>query len=96
MLTGNSYLMVKNGVDTGAFVYVADSAMVTKEILNTMGDNYFIFLLPENHSKYSIVIEEAVSEENWEDIGILVETKKSLSRPSARYKYQEKSIGYFL
>jgi len=42
VLTNLSKYMAKHGLGEGAFVYVADSAMVTPNNLQALGDNLFI------------------------------------------------------
>ena len=92
MLTNISSIMSKNGIQPGAFVYVADSAMVTEKNLAAMGENLFISRLPANYGQCSMAIEKAVSIDDWIDIGVLAETKETKSRPSARYKGIETTV----
>jgi len=51
VLTNLSKYMAKHGLCEGAFVYVADSAMVTPKNLEALGDNLFITRLPFNYKE---------------------------------------------
>ena len=66
-------IMARHGLGAGAFVYVADSAMVTEKNLETIGTNLFISRLPANYTECARVIAEAVDSEAWTDIGKLAE-----------------------
>jgi transposase len=59
-LTNLSKHMAKHGIAEGAFVYIADSAMVTPANLEAIGDNLFITRLPFTYSETEMVISEAV------------------------------------
>jgi transposase len=52
-------VMKERGIDPGSWVYVADSAFVTKENLRDIGDNFFISRLPRNYEECTLAIEEA-------------------------------------
>ena len=61
VLSEISKYMAVHGLGAGAFIYVADSAAVTKENLKTMGkDILFISRLPANFKECGRVIKEAV------------------------------------
>jgi transposase len=92
MLTRISSIMAKNGIDAGAFVYVADSAMVTEDNLKVLGGNLFITRLPATYSECGKAIGKAIAVDNWTDIGILAETKETKNRLAARYKGQETTV----
>jgi len=92
ILTNISTIMSRNGIGPGAFVYVADSAMVTEKNLKTIGENLFISRLPANYGECSEAIKKAVSKDEWMEIGILAETKETKNRPSARYKGVETTV----
>ena len=89
MLTRISSIMAKNGIDPGAFVYVADSAMVTEDNLKALGKNLFITRLPATYAECGKAIERAIAADNWTDIGVIAETKETKNRMAARYKGQE-------
>jgi len=76
------------------FIYVADSALINKANLAFMGgiENpsiEFVSRMPANFSLVANLISEAVSWENWTDIGILSEKK---GMQNAYYKSYEKSV----
>jgi len=75
VLTNLSKYMAKHGLGEGAFVYVADSAMVTPNNLEALGDNLFITRLPFNYKEAERVVLDAVREGKWTE----VETKASSS-----------------
>ena len=86
MLSHISTLMAKHGLGPGAFVYVADSAMVTEKNLAAMESNRFISRLPANYNQCHRVIEEAVFSNQWVDLGTLAQIPTKSNRPCASYK----------
>ncbi len=92
VLSQISALMAKHGLGTGAFVYVADSAMVTETNLDNMGENLFVSRLPATYSECQRAVEEAVSSNKWVDIGSLVQIPTNCNRPNASYKIFETSV----
>ena len=85
-------IMARHGLGPGAFVYVADSAMVTKDNLDAVGSNLFVSRLPANYAECARVITKAVDASTWTDIGPLAETIGGKSRPCAEYKAFETSV----
>ena len=85
-------IMARHGLGPGAFVYVADSAMVTKDNLDAIGPNLFVSRLPANYAECARVITKAVDAAAWTDIGPLAETVDAKSRPCAEYKAFETSV----
>ncbi len=65
-------------------VYVADSALITQDNLEAMGELKFISRLPERFKLASQLIWAAFDKDQWIDLGQLVPGKKS-----ATYKAQE-------
>jgi transposase len=92
MLSRVGRLMADNGLGKGAFVYVADSAMVTGPNLEFSEDILFVTRLPFNYKECGHAIERAAHSGKWMDIGILAEGVKSSSRPQARYKAFETGV----
>ena len=84
--------MAKHGLAAGAFVYVADSAMVTKGNLAMVGDNLFLTRLPFSYKETDRVVSEAVKQNVWEEIGVLNETPATAKRPPAIYSVAEKAV----
>ena len=92
LLSGISKHMAKYGLEAGAFVYVANSAMVTKDNLDAMGNNLFITRLPFSYNETDRVVREAISEDNWTEIGSLNETPTTAKRPSTFYRFTENNV----
>jgi len=90
VLTNLSKYMAKHGLGEGAFVYIADSAMVTPNNLATLGDNLFITRLPFNYKEAERVVLDAVRKGKWID----VETKASSSgtRKAAKYRVCDMAV----
>lgn len=77
--------MARHGLCEEAFVYVADSAFVTSENLK-QAKVKFLSRLPATYSECGRVIREAVKQDKWEHIGVLVQTDTAEKRPAASYK----------
>lgn len=92
LLSDISKHMAKYGLEPGAFIYVADSAMVTKDNLNAIGDNLFLTRLPFSYNEANRVVSEAIREDNWQEVGSLNETPTTAKRPATIYKVIEKNV----
>jgi transposase len=92
MLSRIGSIMACHGLGPGAFVYVADSAMMTKDNLDAMGPNLFVSRLPANYSECARAISEAVDAQEWIHLGNLAEHPSTASRPCAEYKAFETSV----
>ena len=92
ILSNISSVMANNGLGNGAFVYVADSAMITEKNLEKVGGNLFISRLPATYKECSNVINKAVDLDCWDDFGVLAETPSSKKRPQASYKGVETKV----
>ena len=95
MLTRISSIMARHGLGPGAFVYVADSAMVTGPNLKALGSNSFISRLPGNYDACKNAMAEAVDARNWVTIGSLTEHPAVKSRPEAQYKVHESTVDLY-
>jgi transposase len=95
MLTRISSIMARHGLGPGAFVYVADSAMVTGPNLKALGSNSFITRLPGTYAACKNAIAEAVDVGNWVTIGSLTEHPAVKSRPEAQYKVHESTVDLY-
>ena len=84
--------MTKHGLEPGAFVYVADSAMVTRDNLTTVGDNLFLTRLPFSYNEAGRVVSEAVEQNIWKEVGVLNKTPATARRPAALYSISEKTV----
>jgi transposase len=93
ILTSISKRMALHGLKPGAFIYIADSAMVTKKNLLAIGDStLFISRLPANYKECLRVIKDAIEKDQWQDIGKLSITKPTVKRPAAHYKAYESTV----
>lgn len=92
ILSRISSIMGTHGLGPGAFVYVADSAMVTQSNLEAVEQNLFISRLPANYKECERAIGTAVDSAQWTSIGSLSETLTKGNRPSAHYKSFETSV----
>jgi transposase len=92
MLTRISGIMAKHGLGPGAFVYVADSALMTEKNLKAMGSTRFISRLPANFGACNESIKEAVEANEWIDLYTLNQLPNINSRPAAEYKAHETSV----
>ncbi|MCP4383210.1 MAG: IS1634 family transposase, partial [Hyphomicrobiales bacterium] len=82
--------MNEHGVADEAFIYVADSAMVTEENLAQAG--LFITRLPATYNECERAILAAVDAGRWTDIGCIALTPASKNRPNAAYRVQEQTV----
>jgi transposase len=92
MLSRISSIMARHGLGPGAFVYVADAAMVTEKNLTAIGANRFISRLPATYSECDRAIAAAVDAGAWIDIGPLAENTANSARRSAEYRAFETSV----
>jgi hypothetical protein len=74
--------LAKHGVAPGAYIYVADAALVTEDNLAALGDTLFMSRLPATYNACGRLIAEAVAHNTWEDVGILADTKPTTHRPA--------------
>lgn len=95
MLTRISSIMARHGLGPGAFVYVADSAMITEPNLEAIGSNNFISRLPATYAVCKQAIAEAVDAQSWESIGSLTALPAVKSRPPAEYKVYETTVNLY-
>ena len=85
--------MAAHGLGTGAFIYIADSAAITKKNLKTIGqDILFISRLPATFKECDRAIKEAVAKDAWEDVGVIAQTEPTAKRPAAYYKSYETEV----
>src|SRR5215831_19325473 len=77
------------GVHPGAYIYIADAALVTEDNLAALRDTLFITRLPATYSECGRVIAEAVAHNHWEEVGVLTQTPPTKHRPGTCYKVAE-------
>ena len=93
ILTAISSHMAQFGLSERAFIYIADSALMTEENLKAIGDEIlFISRLPASYNECQRVIEEAVTQDAWEEIGIIAETKPTNNRPGIHYRAHDAEV----
>src|SRR5215468_10748127 len=92
LLSEIAQLMAHHGVQPGAYIYIADAALVTEDNLAALGDTLFITRLPTTYSECGRVIAEAVAHNAWEEVGVLAHTKPTKHRPVPSYKAYEGEV----
>jgi transposase len=96
LLTTISSRMATFGLAEGAFIYIADSALMTEENLKAIGDDIlFISRLPATYNECQRVIHEAVTQNVWEEIGMIAETKPTKNRPGTHYRTYETHVDLY-
>ena len=80
------------GVAPQAYVYLADSALITPHNLKQLRDKLFISRLPATYREHERVIAEAVAADHWIELGEIVDTRSSKNRPVARYQVAESTV----
>lgn len=81
ILSNISKYMANHGIEPGAFIYIADSAMVTAKNLSTIGDRtLFISRLPATFKECSRAIKDAIENDQWRDLGVLSKKNQSGSK----------------
>jgi transposase len=74
-------LLARYGVQQGAYVDMADAALVTEDNLAALGDTLFITRLPATSSACGRGIAAAVAQNRWEEVGVLAQTPPTKHRP---------------
>jgi transposase len=92
LLSEIAQLLAHHGVAPGAYIYIADAALVTEDNLAALGDTLFITRLPATYSEYGRVIAEAVAHDQWEAVGVLAQTPPTKHRPGTCYKVAASSV----
>src|SRR6516225_7052875 len=82
----------QHGVAPGAYISVADAALVTADNLAALGDTRFITRLPATYNECGRLIAEAVAHNAWEDVGVPAHTKPTKHRPATSYQVSEGAV----
>jgi transposase len=82
----------QHGVAPGAYIYVADAALVTEDNLAALGDTRFITRLPATYNECGRLTAEAVAHNAWEAVGVLAHTKPTKHRPATSYRVSEGEV----
>jgi transposase len=89
LLSDIATFLAQHGVSPGAYIYVADAALVTEDNWAALGDTLFIPRLPATYTECGRLIAEAVAHDTWTEVGVLAHTKPTTHRPAASYKVSE-------
>jgi transposase len=92
ILSSIATFLGQHGVAPGAYIYIADAALVTEDNLAALGDTLFITRLPATYNECGRLIAEAVAHNTWEDVGVLARTQPTQHRPATSYKAAEGEI----
>src|SRR5919199_206480 len=92
LLSEIAQLLAQYGVQPGAYIYMADAALVTEDNLAALRDTLFITRLPATYSECGRVIAEAVAHNHWEEVGVLAQTPPTKQRPGTFYKVAEARV----
>jgi transposase len=92
LLSDIAAFLAQHGVAPGAYLYVADAALVTEDNLAALGDTLFISRLPATYNECGRIIAEAVAHNTWEECGVIASTKPTPHRPVATYKAYEGEV----
>ena len=84
--------LARHGVAPGAYLDVADAALVTADNLAARGKTLVISRLPATSTACERVIQEALARDGWEDIGILATTPATKRRPATDYQAYEGEV----
>src|SRR5919198_3743307 len=92
LLSEITQLLARYGVQPGAYIYIADAALVTEGNLATLRHTLFITRLPATYSEGGRVMAEAVAHNDWAEVGVLAQTPPTKRRPGTFYKVAERSV----
>ena len=92
LLSEIAQILGRQGVQPGASIYIADAALVTEDKLAALRETLFITRLPATYSACGRVITEAVASSQWEEVGVLAQTKPTQHRPGTSYKVAERQV----
>ena len=92
LLSEIAHLLAQYGVQPGAYISIADAALVTEANLAALGDTLFITRLPATSSECGRGIGEAVARHQWEVIGVRAQTQPTQRRPATTYQVAEDSV----
>lgn len=84
--------IAEKGLAQEAFIYIADSAMVTRANLEAAAHQPFITRLPATYAECHRTIQEAVVADCWNDLGQIAMTKPTRNRPAVIYRVYESKV----
>jgi transposase len=91
-LSNIATFLAQHGVAPGAYIYVADAALVTEANLAALGDTLFITRLPATYNECGRLIAAAVAHNTWAECGVLAHTKPTRHRAVTSYKVYEGAV----
>ena len=92
VLSNIATFLATHGVAPGAYISVADAALVTEDNLAALGDTLFITRLPATYNECGRLITEAVAHNAWAEVGVLAHAKPTPHRPGTSYKASEGEV----
>jgi transposase len=92
LLSEIAQLLAQYGVQPGAYISIADAALVTEDSLAALRDTLFITRLPATYSECGRIIAEAVAHNDWKEVGVLAQTPPTKHRPGTFYKVAEGEV----
>ena len=88
--------MSTHGIQADAFLYVADSALVTEGNLKQIGDKIsFITRLPATYNECERVVLGAIDTGQWQAIGRIAQSRPTKHRPGADYRVHESTVNLY-
>jgi transposase len=90
VLSEISQHMAQHGIANDAYIYVADSAMVTEE--NLAQAELFITRLPATYNECARAVQDAVDADHWLELGSIAITPATKNRPNASYRTHETTV----
>ena len=88
-------LLARDGVQPGAYISIADAALVSEDTLAALRNTLFLTRLPATYGDCGRVIAEAVARNQWEEVGVLAQTPSTKHRPGTFYKVAESSVTFY-
>ena len=93
LLSQISQHLKRFGIDERAFIYVADSALVSRDNLAALDEGIrFITRCPASYAECNRVIQAAVEADQWEEIGRIAQSPATRRRPGAYYRAWESEV----
>ena len=97
ILSEISCRMAKHGLGIGSYIYVADSALVSKINLRAAEVERVLFItrFPSTYKECGRAITDAVATDEWLDLGRIAKTKPTANRPETTYKVHETRVALY-
>src|SRR5262249_13816669 len=92
LLSEIAQLLAHYGVQPGAYIYIADAALVTEDNPTALGAPFFTPRPPATNSEWGRVIGEAAAHNHGGEVGVLPQTPPPQHRPVTFYKVAEASV----